>query len=238
MIFEECPKCHIIGKRKTFAVYDDGHKYCFYCSHYQPATTRLTALRKADVDSGVIRLPYDASPVLSLTAIEWLAKYELTRMDALYHTLLWSTSHQFLIFPFTVDDRLLAWQARDFKENSKTKWFSQGNLRELFHIVGNFPEREVVLVEDMVSCMKVGKFKNTLCLFGSSPPADVLARLPIFYDKAYIWLDPDAHPKVPLICKKLSMIGMSAVPIFTDGDPKESSLADLNSIFRGDVENV
>jgi hypothetical protein len=178
-------------------------------------------------------IPRDATTTVIGPGMEWLQQYELTRMDILHNDVMWSESRQQLIFPFKTDGVLLAWQARDFKPDAKTKWFSQGNLRELFHVLGNHQEREVVLVEDIVSAIKVSRYKNTLCLFGSNPPDDVLARIKTFYDKAFVWLDADAQDKAMKACRTLEKMGVESLPLFTVKDPKENTYAEINYIFNG-----
>ena len=231
MEMEQCPQCHIPGRRKTFARYEDGHGYCFYCSFYEKGNF-VKMMDNRSERQGLMPIPRDATTTVTGAGMDWLRKYELTRVDTLYHNIMWSEATKLLIFPFYADEVLLAWQARDFKDNPKTKWFSQGNLRELFCILGNHPEREVVLVEDIVSAIKVSRYKNALCLFGSSPPDDVLARIKTFYDKAYVWLDADAQDKAMKACRTLEKMGVKSTPLFTQQDPKEHTYAQLEYIFK------
>jgi hypothetical protein len=229
---EQCPECHIPGKRKTLARYEDGHGYCFYCSYYEKGDF-VKMMTNKEEHQGFKPIPRDASTTVIGAGMEWLRQYELTRVDVLYNDIMWSESNQLLIFPFKADEVLLAWQARDFKPDAKSKWFSQGNLRDIFHILGNHSEREIVLVEDIVSAIKVARYKNAMCLFGSSPPDDVLARVKTFYDKAYVWLDADAQDKAMKACKRLEMMGVKATPFFTTRDPKEHTYKELDYIFNG-----
>lgn len=222
--FEECPNCHIQGRRKTLAVYEDGHKYCFFCSLYKPGN-KIAALKASlEKEDGIIKLPYDSSKVIPKDIAQWLGTYDITRMDVLYHNIQWSEQNKFLIFPYYSDTReLLGWQGRDFKPNPKSKWYSQGNLKDIFHVLGNFNERKVVLVEDIISCIKLSHFTNCLCLFGSSPPDSVIARIRTFYDYCDVWLDPDAHSKAVKVKYKLEMIGVKSRVILSERDPKETS---------------
>jgi hypothetical protein len=229
---DQCPQCHIIGRRKTLARYEDGHAYCFYCSYYEKGSYVKSMTSQSERD-GFSPIPKDATTTVIGPGMEWLRKYELTRLDVLYHGIMWSESTKLLIFPFKIDDVLLGWQARDFKPDAKSKWFSQGNLRDIFHVLGKHEDRVVVLVEDIISAIKVSRFKNSLCLFGSSPPDDVLARIKTFYDRAYVWLDADAQDKAMKACKKLEMMGVNATPIFSQQDPKEHTYTDLEYIFKG-----
>lgn len=225
---EECPKCHLEGRRKTLARYEDGHAYCFYCSYYDAGNGSDPRVYFNKDEDAAIRLPYDCEPTLPVVARDWLQKYGITRKESLFLNCMWSPSNQYLVFPFYSETKeLLAWQARDFKENPKYKWFSQGDLSDLLLIYGVFGERTVVLVEDVLSAVKVSRHANALCLFGSTPKKDVIIRASRFYKDFAIWLDPDANKSALRISKICNLLDCTSRIIVTSQDPKEHSDSEI-----------
>ena len=131
---EPCPKC---GSKDNLGRYSDGSAYCFGCgyteksSRYSPATNRVFEER-------AIRIPQDATPqVASTPGGTWLAQYGITALEIQRYRMLWSPSRQQLIFPlYNKNGELVAYQGRNFKPDSKGKYFSQGKIHDLLYFCG------------------------------------------------------------------------------------------------------
>lgn len=229
---EECPNCHIPGRHKTFARYSDGHAYCFYCSHFEPKKFLSLLERAKDVPRG-IKLPHDAQNELPVKCLIWLNKYEITRQDILNHGIMYSESKDFLIFPYYGDDKqLVAWQGRDFKENPKTKWYSQGPLEDVYKLCGD-RSNKCVIVEDIVSAIKVGRTCQAMPIFGTNCKSRRLAALKLLgVTELFVWLDPDASIKAFTICQEAPTYGMKSRYISTSKDPKEVLSSDIENILK------
>ena len=196
---EQCPKCAAKGKDRNndnLGVYSDGSVYCFSCGYFRSSSNLAylqTKLKHHKIATRTeLALPYDADSRLPRQAQEWLNQYSLTDTEKKLNHLLWSEHWQRLIFPYFVDDSLVAWQGRSFTDTKK-KWFSQGNLEKVLYIVGNKGQSTIVLTEDIISAIKVARIP-TVCaspIFGSHISTKRILRLSKFYDTIYVWLDKD-----------------------------------------------
>jgi len=177
-----CPKCQENGKDRSgnnLAIYDDGSSYCFSCGFSETATgiQRFTT-KKVEPRRG-ISLPADVDEFLPEVARNFLKQYELTEHDTKVNLVLWSSTWERLCFPIFDDTGLIAWQGRYLgNDPKKAKWFSQGDLKNIIHLVGHRSSEQVVLTEDLISAIKVGKVSN-LCaspIFGSH-----ISSVPVLY---------------------------------------------------------
>lgn len=243
-----CPKCRDIGRDKTgnnLGVYDDGSCYCWSCGYYVPPTatgkvSRLSRMaREALVQNQtpVVSLPPDCDVYIPAVARDWLGKYSLTEYEIIHNKLMWSEYWQQLIFPyFDKYNNLVAWQGRsfnpEFQIRKHTKWFSQGDLKSLFHIIPATQNYDsLVLVEDIVSAIKVGRHLPALVLFGNNI-ANRLVGLYRLTNKLVIWLDPDMKKKTLREADKARQLGFQVSCIFTDKDPKDYSHEDIQICLK------
>lgn len=229
---EECPACHIPGSKKTFARYNDGHAYCFYCKHYESGNI-LTVLERPENDSQEVKLPYDAQKEIPVKCLIWLSQYEITRQELLNHDIMYSKDRDFLIFPYYGDDKqLVAWQARDFKPNPKSKWYSKGPLEDVYKFCGE-RSNKCVIVEDIVSAIKVGRVRQALPIFGTNCRARRLSSLKLLgIDELAIWLDPDALFKGLSISSEAQTYGFKTRLISSAHDPKEETIETIERVLK------
>jgi hypothetical protein len=173
-----------------------------------------------------IYLPGDASSTIDHKALNWLAKYGIMRSEIVEHKLKWSESREWLIFPFYgTSDQLLAYQARTFNPKD-TKWQSRGRLEDILHIIGDHKQlregKPLVLVEDVVSAIKIGRWQPAMPLFGSSF-YNRLLRIKFYTKNLVVWLDADkalaAETRKALL--KAKMLGFDIRNVYTDKDPKD-----------------
>lgn len=214
---EPCPKC---GSKDNLARYDDGSAWCFGCgykeypTHYTPKDRKISSER-------TLALPEDASEQIGKQGVEWLGKYDIKQKEIIRYRMLWSTAQQQLIFPiFDGNGRLLAWQARNFSDDAKGKYFSQGKIHDLIYTCGT-KSPNIVLVEDLVSAIKVGRIGYALPLFGSEASTPLLMRLKTIADGIIVWLDSDKWKNAHDIVNRARSVGLNAMCVFTNLDPKE-----------------
>ena len=224
----QCPECVKLGKDRSgdnLAIYDDGSQYCFCCGFSRQANG-MQKLRKATPRANrEIQLPFDSTNELPLCALEWLKKYSLTDLEIQIHNILWSDHWKRLIFPYIIDGNLIAWQGRSFDTQSKAKWFSQGNIHEFLHIVGNTKADRIVLTEDVISAIRVARQGN-LCampIFGSHVSTKTILRLKRYYDTMDVWLDYDKAKESMKFSNTIRQLNCKSSCIITPKDPKEYS---------------
>lgn len=204
---ERCPKCAEYGKDKTgdnFARYEDGSGYCFSCGHKEWATKyRPTRLK----GSGTM-VPDDLTKILPYSNSEWLSRY-LNPFE-IYKYFTYSPKlnrHVFQEGSF--------WEARSVRETPKT--LSHGEKPFVLFGSGD----PIVVVEDVVSAIKVARVATSLPLFGSHLSPEWMVRLlKLRPSSICIWLDPDKVQQGRKFSKKINTLAPISRTIETDVDPK------------------
>lgn len=225
-----CPKC---GSRDNLGTYADGHQWCFGCRYYVPPPNTMARRAasygpKVEVSKDIYPLPKDAVSFIPHKGLTWIKKYGITDDEIKRNNLLWSDEKQQLIFPiYGGEGEIIAWQARNFDEESakKRKYFSQGKLDNILHILNNtntYPDT-VVVTEDLISAIKVSRYCTAMPLFGAYASDSRLNRLRRLYSKLVVWLDYDKLIEARKAVSRASRIGFDASAIHTELDPKELS---------------
>lgn len=219
-----CPRCAENGRDRSgdnLGVYSDGHSYCYSCGYTTNATSSSKLRQQAKQELKEIpALPEDVSNKIGRIAYEWLLQYFSPEN---FPRCLWSVSERKLYFMLEGG----AYQYRYFGDNPKhPKWVSYGINENLIHIVSSRMElsnsRCLVLVEDIISAMKVGHHIPTLCLFGSNISLKRLATLKLLgYSKIIIWLDWDKKEYAIKAAQLAQSIGLQTRVIHTKLDPKD-----------------
>lgn len=243
---EQCPKCASVGNDKSndnLLVYSDGHSYCFAGHGIISTGDKLFKLRKENqevVNQPVeIYLPHDVTLNLPYITLQWLRQYELTDIDIKRNICMWSESESRLIFPYFSPTGLIAWQGRYFGNNAVgyrgskkiPKWYSTGKIHEFVHPL-NVRHRLAVLVEDIVSAIKLSNIIGAIPLFGSQISKTQLLRIRLLCDRLLVWLDKDKQKEAVKIANRLSTFGIKSQVIITDKDPKEVPLLEIKRILN------
>ena len=235
---EPCPQC---GSSDNLGVWDDGHKWCFGCGYYIKGNgleaVKEFAVKEAnknkELKSNYVSLPSDFTYNLPSIALTWLRKYGITDKEIRDNKIGWSETYGQLIYPcFDLYGNLLLYQGRAFNERlcPGARFHTEGQTEKVYHILQNntnYPFDDVpflnhvVVVEDMVSCIKVARHMPCLVLFGSIISAERLINLGKRFRRLSIWLDKD---KAIYAVKRAQV----AMPMFDDvfviiseRDPKE-----------------
>lgn len=243
---ERCPRCAEQGRDRegnNLGVWDDGHKWCFSCGYFEQAEAvkqKEVLLRKIadaanspkiDEIPGTKRrpaaLPPDLSSSIPAAPSNWLKKYQITPNEVARHRMSWSPSWERLIWPyFTPEGKLMFWQGRYFghPEPGRPKYYNSGDPSAIMDIHGvEFMEscgRTLVLVEDKLSAIKVGRMTTVMPLYGSNLPDEQLRALAMMFDVVVLWLDHDMAYKMMGICNRMGNFFKEASMILTRGDPK------------------
>lgn len=229
-----CPNC---GSSRTpaFARYTDGHGWCFSCGYREPPTRMEPQLSKGvvisieSVRSGPSRvrpIPEEAKPYLGVPALLWLKKYGITAKEVSNHSLLWWDERKWLIFPYySTPDHLAGWQARNFDPKfPDQKWMTYGQIKEHMHLIAadvSTLGEVVVLVEDIVSAIKVGRHITCMPLFGAHISLTGILRLARTFSGVGLWLDSDKEVEARLYASRASQYMSNTYVIKTELDPKE-----------------
>lgn len=240
---EQCPRCYNEGRDRSgdnLGVYSDGHKYCFRCELYVPSNSIRRIISDGEESGrkqGDIFLPVDSSFEYPNSALQWCGRYYLDRNTLLSHRVLWSESRQRLVFPIFSDRTLLGHVGRYFGKEpltgTKRKWDSRGDLKNILHFIGRSDKR-IIIVEDIVSAIRVSKFGIGLPVFGSHVGIDRfkrIARTQYGDLQCVIWLDPDMHIKIIKESNLGASMGLKTRSILSDKDPKEYTDKEICNIL-------
>lgn len=109
---------------------------------------------------------------------------------------MWSQKRQLLIFPYYINNVLKAWQGRYFGPNiNHPKWITYGNIQDFEYYIGK-QTQICIIVEDIISAIKVSKCQQALPIFGSHLSTKKLLTIRNKCSEIVIWLDPDKQKKV------------------------------------------
>jgi hypothetical protein len=229
---EPCPNC---GSRDNLARYSDGSAYCFGCRYVEPPSLRALAPK---VREDVGERDYEAhewTKEFGPSAVEWMSKYEITVPDALKHGFLFHPRRNQLIFPWYNDTfEVIGYQARNFAEGAKRKYHTEGDIANLLPIYRNSSTnltRHVVLVEDVISAVKISRYSDAMPCLSSGIPVKKLKRLAGLYDAFTVWLDGNMFTNATRMADQLQLMGREANVILTNKDPKEHTYAEINEIL-------
>ena len=233
----QCPECARKGKdnhKDNLAVYPNGAVYCFSCGYrnkspikYKPTVERTK----------IIKLPWDITHKLPLHVKHYLNSFYLTKKEIIENNILWSDYTQRVCFPLFTKGKLLGWQGRYLGDDkTKPKWFSQGNLKEIIHIIKPKRNSTLVLTEDIVSAIRVGSQENFCAspLFGSHIDIKKLYQydFAISPNQYLLWLDKDKEIESYKFTQNARQSGLPCVTIVTDRDPKTYTHMEIKRILK------
>lgn len=235
---EACPRCRSMGKDTkgdNLAVYPDGHKHCYGCGHHvSPALNSRIRMAVAGKDLVTTsspdpreNYPKDRGYYLPVKVMNWLSQYGLTRKEISDNMFEWSEERQLLVMPVNDEhNNLLFWQGRYFGDNPKMSKYVTGG--KPLNVIRFKPGAEMVLsrmstmilVEDIISSIKVGRHYPCLPLCGTNIPLDLISRLKdMGFAHIGIWLDADKF----VHAVKRAIVASQVLPssaIYTREDPK------------------
>lgn len=217
-----CPNC---GSKDNRAIYSDGHEYCFGCQDFTKGNgfKKIEQLKnKKNKNANSVNLPDDIIFTVPEIARAWHNKYGITATETWMFRFGWSEEMKMLIIPiYNENQELLAWQGKVFDINSGMKYYSRGPLEDVDYILKHDSEtKSIVVVEDMLSAIKVNRHTTVLPLFGSNLSTKRLERLSKKFDKIVVWLDRDKAKYGVSIHKEARLVFESSRMIIKDKDPK------------------
>jgi hypothetical protein len=237
---EACPQC---GSSDNVGVWDDGQKYCFGgCGYWMPGYKGMSI---ADIKKQIkyeeekerrnvsVSLPADFSLVLRQDAGHWLEKYDVSDSERFKYKIGWSDIYESLVFPaFDYGGNLLLCQRRYFGADGFPKYHTKGFPESVLwsarpSAVDTRPDPydtfngTLVLVEDFVSAVRVGRSFEASPLWGSNFSLGQLKRVSDRWERLVIWLDPDKTKEAVKLRLKAEPYFESACVITSPKDPKD-----------------
>ncbi len=171
--------------------------------------------KKSDFSRFSGNLPATASYSIEGVGLDWLRQYGITDKEIAMNQIMWAhagyrkvlTSQDgvryghfdvpCLVFPFYDADKVLrGWQGRTFTWAHRTltevpKYVTFKDPEFLPIYANENDKHTCVLVEDIISAIKVSRVFNAMPLLGSSLSKTKLVELSKLYRRLVLWLDPD-----------------------------------------------
>ena len=224
---ERCPRCASKGgdkKGNNLAVYDDGHKWCYACGFFQPATAldRYLSERKPLVVRSDWFTP---SSVFAEQGIKFLKQYGLTNQE-INSNFFWDNKN-YLVF-----------NGKDYQcarnlSGTGPKYLTKGIVRGNEVVMGmdetllSSPVNSVVIVEDAISAIKLSRVVPVVALHCAVIPLQLLQRLSKTFKHLIVWLDMDKAKESLSEASKALPYFDSVNTIWTPKDPKKYSTEEL-----------
>lgn len=237
-----CPRCQSQrhdSKGDNLATYSDGHQWCWSCG-YLTNPNKILSYQSRDVKIDLKEtppLPYDCTIDIPRHALAWLEQYELSINTIKKNNILWSDSKESLIFPYFVEGELVAWQMRYCGDKGFPKWITKGKIEEIIYTIGN-KSSTLVLVEDIVSAIKVSQVEQCSPIFGSVITTKRLVRLSSFYNTLYIWLDYDKRKESIKFAEKARLLGFNMYNVVTELDPKSYTTVEITNYINNNNDKT
>jgi len=146
---------------------------------------------------GQIYLPRDATPEIPPIGLSWLYRYYITDDEIQKYGICYSEQYHRLILPVYDNADLIYRQGRSLKlpytkDNPKYLNIRQSGAKNVFFKI-KYPlyhPSYLVVVEDILSAIRVGRTHNSLALLGSYFPTTILNEFRD-YENIIIYLDYD-----------------------------------------------
>jgi hypothetical protein len=224
---EPCPECRAIGKDTAgdnLAVYSNGGKWCFSCGYSEKATTWRPTEKKE------VTLP-DVTTSIPDPEMQHLRNFLTDREIQSWYQ--YSPSNKMIVFNHVTHDNQKFWEGRRLYPK---QYISNGEKPFLQLGAGNV----LVIVEDLISAIKVARYYGSLPLFGSflsDKWAARIARLPNIRH-VVVWLDYDKKNDMVKITNRLRILGLHATMAFSVYDPKVYTEGDIRRTVEDSIAEI
>ena len=228
--------------------------YCFRCGddsklfvgHGTRSASEMIQHRKEleeyMAEVGDIALPYDYTQDIPREGLLWLLKGGVSRLLREHYKFGWSERMGRVVLPVYIKGALVAVQNRAVLKGQEPKYMNKvGGDSSLFWsdpavALEDGRTDTVVLVEDILSCVRVGRVQRAVSSLGTSISYATAAEIIKHYNRVLVWYDDDkaglnGARKAKAV---LELQGAEVHLIKTDKDPKEYD----NEILKSTIKNV
>lgn len=207
-----CPRCRKQGRDRNgdnLATYSDGGFWCWACGFTKKGRPTLPVEAEDEALEPFSRwtkgLP---SHHLENLLERGFKPSELT--EFLYDSY-WDRR----IYPVYSGERLVFYEARSLDKTPKA--IQKGE--KPIHILGS--GKNLVVVEDLLSAIKVARYTQSMPLWGSSLNPAWFETLKGLRCPIHFWLDADKYATALKMSNRMELIGVESEVIRTDEDPKD-----------------
>ena len=243
--YRECPQCGDNHKGKPFCTYEDGY-HCFSCGYTKSYDRSFSVREQRTIDIPGLT---DVKSIMSAFSLEnqlWLNKYFITQQEINKYNIKEAPDGA-LIFCNVENNVVKHYQKR---YNTVPRRILSCGKKE--PSISSIESDSVAIVEDYISHIRVGRYIDTVCLWGTKCSYDFLKGL-LNYKNILVWLDNDNTKEInsgqesaKKICNILNSVlalkirrygfGNIDLPkvklVVTDKDPKAYSPSEIKLILE------
>lgn len=233
------------GKTKVINHNQQGYSYfCFRCDDKdfvgkgKQTLEELAELKRLNEEAAntvyKIELPPDFTKDIPLIGRLWLYQAGVTESLWKQYGFGWSEKMQRVVMPVYKGDKLVWFQARAVHAGQKPKYINPtGDRSNLIYWTGDTTDKsEIVVVEDILSAIRVGNTKTACSLLGTKITTRQAGLLGD-YARVTTWLDNDeAGIKGAYTVRRLVGMVTEVRNIRTDSDPKTYTNSEISEILK------
>lgn len=220
---EACPRCREQGKDNSgdnLVRYTNGSAFCFACRYLEKPTNYEPPVAKKPPKE----VPKDLTLNFPKENLDWLKQY--LSPDEIGDYFRYSPSLRRHVYQHEG-----YWEARSVNPTAEPKVLSHGSKPFILFGTGD----PIVVVEDVVSAIKVSRVATALPLFGSHFPGDWMVRVAkLKPSKIVIWLDKDKTFECREYGAKMRTLVPICYSLTTQQDPKAQDTDDIRRLLGMD----
>lgn len=234
-INHDSPTCKGDSKSMRIERKEDGTitAICFRCGNYgvhsSTKTVRDIKAVCSSVGEGERRDVGEVGTVIThlydwpIKPLHWIRQYGITDKEISAYQIAYSETQRRVILPIWWQGEKVGYQLRRIYDDDKgPKYITRTTGGPGFMSFGCIPTDKIVIVEDIISAIKVGRHEQALALMSTS----ITQRMKLVlskYGMFYIWLDMDNEQVISNAIKLLKTLGIFGTTklLYTPNDPKE-----------------
>lgn len=218
--------------------------HCFRCGahEFKPhGLQRLDDLIRrrnelAYLDEQKVYLPKDYTLDIPEKEMLWFLQYGISPELARQHRIGWSESLSRIVLPvYDEADELVALQMRSTDPNVKPKYLNPTGPRVSASVfMSGKPTGATVLVEDILSAIKVGRVHHATAMLGLNLTDERAMTIASVNTDVIVWTDNDRAGKQGRLTatRQLLLLGMNTFWVRSECDPKTYNLEEIREHLR------
>jgi len=174
-----------------------------------------------------VALPHGMSKHIPAVGLAWLYKYGIEDVDIDQYQIGYSSTLNRVVLPvYDGLGKLVYYQARNLgKITDKSPKYMNVKARgrqDIYFEICNpcFDGKKVIIVEDILSAIRVGHQQDVMALLNAYIPDDLVFRLAKVYPLIVLWLDPDKWDRMLKRTKRFRSLGLNVKMVRVNQDPK------------------
>lgn len=184
-----------------------------------------------------VTLPHGMTEIIPAAGLAWLYKYGLDDTDIDRFNIGYSCTLNRVVLPvYDGNGKLVYYQARNLGEVTERspKYMNvkaRGRQDIYFEICHPDHDPVAVVVEDILSAIRVGYHKDVVGLLNAYIPDDLIFRLAKVYPLIVLWLDPDKWDRMLNRTRRFRSLGLNVKMVRVTQDPKYYTDKEISQIL-------